>query len=361
MMLILKSSFGRRAWCAVLFLLPFALPSLTAAEKAAPSSSFEVIYGLIRSNLTTTSGAELDRAAIQGLLKELQGQVLLVPAENGNASKPGLTLGKTSVYDDAFAYLRVVQVEAGLAGKITAAVNRFQSKSALKGLVLDLRYARGTDYASAAQVADLFLLEQKPLLKWGDNTARSTAKKEALNLPVVVLVNHQTRGAAEALAGAMRQAEIALVIGNKTAGEAHVFKELPLSDGQRLRIAAARVLLGNDEPIATGISPDINVTVSPADEKAYFADAFKILPRELAQLEAAATNTAPDGSIANRTPRRRLNEAELVRMQREGQFTNDENRLSETSGESNAPSVRDPVLARGLDLLKGLAIVRPRF
>jgi hypothetical protein len=54
----------------------------------------------------------------------------------------------------------------------------------------------------------------------------------------------------------------------------------------------------------------------------------------------------------------RLNEAELVREHREGgsRVTNAAPRLRDE--EPQTPVVSDPVLARALDLLKGLAVVR---
>ena len=65
----------------------------------------------------------------------------------------------------------------------------------------------------------------------------------------------------------------------------------------------------------------------------------------------------PDNGT-NRVPRRsRFNEAELVRERRDGLSRDSEL----TAEEDNGPErtlVRDPALARALDLLKGLAVVR---
>jgi hypothetical protein len=63
-------------------------------------------------------------------------------------------------------------------------------------------------------------------------------------------------------------------------------------------------------------------------------------------------------TAATSTPRRRINEAELVRMQKEGLLDADEP-LPVAKADPVKPIVRDPALARGLDLLKALAIVKP--
>jgi hypothetical protein len=131
-----------------------------------------------------------------------------------------------------------------------------------------------------------------------------------------------------------------------------VFKELALPDGRRLRIAADTVRLSDDQPLAAdGLAPDIQVTVTPEDERAYLADAYTIFERERAPLAAAGADAATN------QPRRRLNEAELVRMQREGQ--DPETAPAPAAADALPRQVRDPALARALDLLKGLAIVQP--
>jgi hypothetical protein len=67
-----------------------------------------------------------------------------------------------------------------------------------------------------------------------------------------------------------------------------------------------------------------------------------------------ATNLA---GTTNRNVRRpRFNEAELVRERREGATLDADD--TEREAEPEKPVVHDPVLARALDLLKGLAVVR---
>ena len=101
----------------------------------------------------------------------------------------------------------------------------------LKGLVLDLRYTSGKDYEAAAAVADLFVSKERPLLNWGKGIVRSSSKTDAIEVPVAVLVNGQTAGAAEALAAVLREAGSGLVLGSRTAGQAMIAEEFPLKNG----------------------------------------------------------------------------------------------------------------------------------
>ena len=222
--------------------------------------------------------------------------------------------------------------------------------------MLDLRFADGQDYAAAANAADRFLTKGQPLLDWEEGSVRSTEKTDAIRVPVVLLVNRETASAAEALAAALRETDAAVLIGSRTAGQAEVYKEFELSNGQRLRIASGQVRVGKGKALSTPLEPDIEVAVSAEDEKAYFTNAFKALARPLARLRA--TNIVAQGGSTNRTSRRRLYEADLVRMQREGLNPEEQDvGAAKTEDAASESLVRDPALARALDLLKGIAIV----
>ena len=71
-------------------------------------------------------------------------------------------------------------------------------------------------------------------MNWGNGMVRSKEKSDAIALPVAVLVNRQTAGAAEALAAVLRETGAGLILGGKTAGQAMVAQEFPLKNGDRL-------------------------------------------------------------------------------------------------------------------------------
>ena len=174
-------------------------------------------------------------------------------------------------------------------------------------------------------------------------------------LPPAVLVNRETAGAAEVLAAVLRQKEAALVIGQNTAGQAHAFRDVPLSTGQTLKIAADAIEIDGGPELSTeGLAPDIRVTASAADERLWLEDPYRAGVRPAS---AAGRNA---GLITGDRPgRRRINEAELVRMQREGI---DPERDAPPGGPELAtvPTLQDPALARALDILKGLTLTRGR-
>ena len=96
---------------------------------------------------------------------------------------------------------------------------------------------------------------------------------------------------------------------------------------------------------SAGLRPDIAVTVGVEEERAFFAEPYRGLGR-----------TGAGSDKAGETPFGRLNEAELVRRMKEGQTLDAPAVVAAPS--VSTPQVRDPALARALDLLKGLAVVR---
>ena len=337
---------------------------LGGALQAAEPPKLEELMSVIRTNLAGVSETEVTDAAVDGLLGHFRSRVLWVT--NGAPTAPTgeapALLARTNIFDAGCGYLRVANVDAGLATRISDAYRQLLETNHLKGLVLDLRFAEGDDYAEAGRVAALFVNQEQPLLDWGAGQARATAGTNAFTLPLAVLVNGETRGAAEALAAALQTAHAGLAIGSATAGQARVFQEFTLSTGQRLRIAVAEVKVGDGKPMPpAGLTPDIVVNVAPVDERKYLEDPFKPLPGT----GAAGVR----GAGGNRSPR--LTEAELVRLHREGldvpspRLRNAEPTLTRPSRPRKPqapppPLVADPVLVRALDLLKGLAVVEAR-
>ena len=319
---------------------------------------FQEIFRLLRANLPDVTEEDLNRAAVQGLLTRFYPRVILVTNDSpARAAAEAPLVSQVNVYDKVYGYLRVARVAAGLDEQLKSAYERLNATNKLKGLVLDLRFADGHDFAAAASAADRFLSKEQPLLSWEQDSAHSTSKSDAIDVPVSALINQRTVGAAEALAAVLREMDGSVLIGSRTAGQAHVFKEFNLPNGQRLRIATGQVQVGKGKSLsARGIAPDIEVLVSSDDEEAYFADAFKLLSRPSAQLRA--TNNPVQIGSTNRD-RRRVNEAELVRLQREGRTLNEDDLTAGEPPPVQGPDalVRDPALARALDLLKGIAIV----
>jgi len=323
------------------------------------SLDFKEVYELIRTNLVGASQAQLDQAAAVGLIDQLEPKVALLTnqtqaGEQTNAS----SIAHTAVFDRFCGYVRLDQIKPGTERELMDAYKNLSSSNRLKGLVLDLRFTSSHDYAAAASVADWFFPTERSLIDYGQGQKKSTVKTNAYKGPLAILVNQKTAGAAEALVAVLRQADVGVIIGSPTAGHATIDQEFTLRTGQHLRVATASIKLGNGQPLPVApVKPDILVVVDPAEEAHYLEDPYTKLARTgvLAGTSVGSTNLL--SSTTNRT-RHRINEAELVRMLRDGESFEGESNLTTRTLEMVRPTVKDPVLVRALDLIKGLAVLR---
>jgi len=327
------------------------------ADSTNPAPDFKEVYELLRANLPGATDASLNRAAVAGLVSQYPGKVELVggAADGAVAASGEKALSQAALIENNVAYLRVSRVTAGLGAELSDAARTLTTSNKVAGVVLDLRFAGGEDYAAAQMAAGL----------WTDK--KST---RPFGGPLVVLVNGGTHGAAEMLAAALRPAGAALVIGSPTAGTAVSFKEFVLKDGDRLLIAMAPVKTGGQTIPADGLKPDIAMIVNPDAERAFWRNPY-VMKAQTADATKATTNSFLP--YVDRT-----SEADLVRQkQKDGKLNNlpdptrpmrvparntgdadDDDSASAPAAESPKLVLRDPVLVRAVDLVKGLAVMR---
>ncbi len=339
---MVASAAMRRAWC----LLLVCGSVWSGPGRAAEPPSLEEVLTVLRTHLAGVSQSELEAAAVRGLLEQLRPRVFLLPAAAvAPEAPPAPLLARTNLFDGGVACLRVGRVAAGLAAAVRETLAGWNAQTNLQGVVLDLRFAGGDDLVAAGEVVDLLLAEARTVLAWEEQQFRSTAKTNPLNARVAVLVNGETRAAAEALAAALHEERLALMLGTPTAGEHAVYREFPLRGGQRLRVAVAALRVGAGERVLPpgGLTPDIRIEVPAEEERRWVEDPFYV---------GAASR--PAGSRPAR-----LTEADLVRLHREGLSGTPPPRPRREEA-STGPRVRDPVLVRALDLLKSLAIIEAR-
>lgn len=336
-------------------------PPAVQAQEAYPP--FKEVYELLRTNLPGFSPEVFERNATEALVRQFGGRWLATPSSTEPVTNAAPIVQK-NVYESHFPYVRLGLVggdlDQSLAGWL-ADTNTLQNAN---GIILDLRFAAGNDYAVAAKTAALFAQPDQALLDWGEGLQRAPAETNRLaNLPVAILVNSRTSGSAEALAAALQELGAGLVIGSNTAGQAGLLREFKLSNGRTLQVPVGPIRTGSGKTIPnTGVAPDIAVSTRIEHELAWLNDPFTAV--------ASSTNSASATNriVSSISVRRRVNEAELVRAQKAGRNPDSVLGVEETNSTRHAASaekantiaVQDPVLGRALDLLKGLHLIRKR-
>ncbi len=143
----------------------------------------------------------------------------------------------------------------------------------LKSLVLDLRDNPGGLLDQAVKITDLFL-ESGTIVTTSSSDPSQREQKFAsatsteAKVPMVVLVNGSSASASEIVAGALRNHDRALVIGERTFGKGSVQVLYNLNDGSALKLTVAQYLTPGDVSIqGVGVAPDIAVEPMTVDRQ----------------------------------------------------------------------------------------------
>ncbi len=180
----------------------------------------------------------------------------------------------TEIKDDVF-IIRLYQFSANSPDLFEGAVREFASSGKNK-LVLDLRNNPGGYLDAAVDIASWFVPKDEVVLierVRGEEPReyRSRGYAEISDLTMAVLVNRGSASASEILAGALKDHEIATIIGEKTFGKGSVQEVVDVTDKTTLKVTIARWFTPNDITISgVGLEPNITVdskVVSEAEEK----------------------------------------------------------------------------------------------
>jgi carboxyl-terminal processing protease len=224
---------------------------------------------------------------------------------------------------DGVGYIKINNFQGNTQDDLTVALDELNRRK-MKGLVLDLRSNPGGLLDQAVQVADTFV-EGGPIVTTSSQDPRQREEKYATRVgtqaryPMVVLMNGQSASASEIVAGALKNHDRALIIGEQSFGKGSVQVLYEFHDGSALKLTVAQYLTPGDVSIqGVGIVPDIAVTPMTVDKEDMDLKVDELFLRE-ADLEAHLTHeSASDtqrpavvmGYYLNPELRQRLAEAE---------------------------------------------------
>lgn len=171
-------------------------------------------------------------------------------------------------------YVRLKQFQQNTSNDLDAALSelRKQSGTELKGLVLDLRGNPGGLLDQATKVADKFLVDGPIVATVGSSEGREERKATAdgtePNYPIALLINGSSASASEIVAGAMKNHDRAVLIGESSFGKGSVqlvFNELPDKAALKLTIAQYLTEPGDVSIQGVGVTPDVELDPMTAD------------------------------------------------------------------------------------------------
>ena len=209
-------------------------------------------------------------------------------------------------------YVRVTQIGKQTPNELEAALKELETQG-MKGLILDLRGNPGGLLSQAIAIADLFV-ENGTIVTVKSRSEEKVYSAKPENtysrFPMVLLVNRQTASAAEVIAGCLQDHQRAVVVGERTFGQAIVRSLLPLKSGGALKLPIAAYYRPSGKnvnrcPGATdadewGIKPDAGYDVTLTDEE------FKLLGLARLARESSDPKDAPNAVFHDRQLERAL-------------------------------------------------------
>jgi carboxyl-terminal processing protease len=140
----------------------------------------------------------------------------------------------------------------------------------VKGVVVDLRDNGGGYLNAARDVAGIWLDNKLVVSEQANgvttNRIMSGSRTILAGVKTVVLVNGGSASASEILAGALRDHDVATLVGETTFGKGTVQQLITLSGGRQLKVTIARWFTPNGKNITEGgISPDKTVALTADD------------------------------------------------------------------------------------------------
>jgi carboxyl-terminal processing protease len=191
------------------------------------------------------------------------------------------------------AHVRIASFSKGTGEDLQTALRTIRHDGTT-AVILDLRNDPGGLFGEAVNVAGQFLTSGDVVLE-KDSAGAVThvpvpTRDAALALPMVVLINGGTASGAEIVAGALKDAHRAALVGEKTFGTGTVLTPFPLSDGSALLLATNEWLTPAGSLLwHKGIAPDV-VVPSPPDLRPLY-------PSAEAGMTPATLRSSHDGQL----------------------------------------------------------------
>lgn len=239
-----------------------------------------VLSGDILEAIGDKSTREMSLAEIQSSLAGDPGsQVTVLIVRIGKPDPLKLTITRAAdavpavtakMMDDGIGYIRAATLTKGKAQEIAAQVKSLEKQGAKK-ILLDLRDDAMGDEQEGVETANLFLnhgiITYLQGQKYEKQTFAADPAKAITTLPVAVLVNHGTAGAAEVVAASLMENARGDVLGDKTFGEGAVQKVFEIQDGSALILSVAKYYTPGGKAIQDdAVTPNIMVASTLSDD-----------------------------------------------------------------------------------------------
>ena len=209
----------------------------------------------------------------------------LLPAEQAGEFKIG--------------YARITQFNVPTAEELGKKLDDLE-KQGMQAFILDLRYNPGGLLNSAVDVAGQFLAANQLVVSTEGRVQSQTkpyrtsgTQKARAKFPLAVLINGGSASGSEIVAGALKDVNRAILVGETTFGKGSVQSVIQLQDGSALRLTTAKYYTPSHQVIHEhGVAPTIRATLTPEQERLLMLQRREDVPDEELKKQLAAFHDA---------------------------------------------------------------------
>lgn len=257
-------------------LLPIAVLLVSACMASVPARAGgrgdgllpgTLLNALARRGVPHDEGA-VYRAAAAAMLETVDPRSVLFSTNAPPAFLATNGVACTALWTNSIGFIRFSGLYTNTASAVTGTVAEW-SAAGLDGLILDVRGASGHATRAIAEVGGLCVTAGTHLVSvsaYGDAGQGGAIPVRARGgvdpgVPIVLLADRGTGGAAEAFVAGVCQHAGVLLIGSRTAGDGHLRNVVHLGAAYRAYLAIAEFVAPAGRPaLGAGVPPDIVVT-----------------------------------------------------------------------------------------------------
>lgn len=197
-------------------------------------------------------------------------EVIRIPSVKNTRMLPPEATGGRKI-----GYIYLVQFNSPTADYLDEEITRLEQEG-LEGLVLDLRNNPGGLLDSAIDVCSLFLPGDQ-IVVYTEGRRESQRKiyrtaphpDKVRDFPLAILTNGGSASGAEIVAGALKDLNRAVIVGETTFGKGSVQSVVQLRDDSAVKLTTAKYYTPSRQQIhEVGISPHITATLTEEEERA---------------------------------------------------------------------------------------------
>jgi carboxyl-terminal processing protease len=262
----------------------------------------KVKFGILRKKATTdtSSSAAGSTLAASGVAADSQkADSLTIAVTRAEYTEQTMT---SSMINGNVAYFKISEFTDGSAAQFNAALAA-RIKAGAVGIVIDLRNNPGGSVKGMAEILDTLLPAGNTVSyknKAGKTTVEYTSTSNEVSLPVSVISDGSTFGAAEIFASDIKDYKKGLLVGEKTAGYGTKDEVVPLSDGSAIMISVANYLTLNGNVFdGKGIEPDVSKTLNDSQKALLLKNQLDL--KQDPQIQAAVSALIRQGASVQTT------------------------------------------------------------